>query len=106
MAREFKKNAEKLHIEIDTTELSPSQIRLVRSINVMLKNVLVSDHESEFFEGSAELMRLCAALIKQSRFSDDIMRSSPIPYAEQALEYSVDVLQDVISNARVVHYDN
>lgn len=106
MAREFKQTADKLHIEIDTTELTPSQIRLVRSINVMLKNVLVSDHEDEFFEGSAELMRLCAALIKQSRFSDDIMRSSPIPYAEQALEYSVDALQDVISNARVVHYDN
>lgn len=106
MAKEFKQTDDRLQITFDTSELTPSQVRLVRSINVMLKNVLISDQENEFFEGSAELMRLCAALIKQSRFTDDIMRASNIPYAEQALEYSVDALQDVISNARVVHYDN
>lgn len=106
MAKAFKQTTDSLEITFDTTELTPSQVRLVRSINVMLKNVLISDQENEFFEGSAELMRLCAALIKQSRFTDDIMRTSNIPYAEQALEYSVDALQDVISNSRVVHYDN
>ena len=34
------------------------------------------------------------------------MKANDIPYAEQVLEYSLDVLQDQMSLSKVVSYDN
>ncbi len=96
-------SAQELTLKIDTTELTPSQVRLVRSLNLMIQHILTTDEESEFFESSAQVMKLCASLIKQSNFSKD---KKLIPYAEQALEFSMDILQDHISNSTVISYDN
>lgn len=95
-----------LQLEIDTTEMTPAQIRLVKRMNAMFTHVLTADTEENFFEGSAELMRVCASLIQQARFTDDQKRVSKIPYADQALEYSMDILQEHMSEAKVVSYDN
>ena len=59
-----------------------------------------------FFNGSADLLRMCAALIKQANFTEKLKGIDGIPYANQALEYSIDVLQEQIANAKVVTYDN
>lgn len=93
-------------IELDAAELTPAQIRLIKSINSMLHHVLVTENEEEYFEGSAEFMRMCAALIKQAKFTDELKGPDNIPYAQQALEYSMDVLNEYITNAKVVTYDN
>ncbi len=95
----------KVFIEVDATEMTNAQVRLLKSINAMMEHVLTTDEEGEFFEASAEAMRMCASLIKQSHFAAEL-EIGGIPYAEQALEYSMDVLTDHISNAKVVHYDN
>jgi hypothetical protein len=95
-----------IKIEIDGSELTPQQIRLVKSLNTMLTHVLLTENEEEYFEGSAEFMRMCAALIKQARFTEELKDQSNIPYAQQALEYSVDVLQDYVTASKVVAYDN
>lgn len=95
-----------LTLTFDTTELSPAQVRLVRRMHAMLADLLTTDEEGEYFEGSAELMRLCAAMIKQSHFSDSKLRTASIPYGEQALEYSMDALQEQMSQSRVLTYDN
>lgn len=97
---------EKILIEIDTAELTQSQVRLVKSINMMLQHVLITDDEEEFFTGSAEFMRMCAAIIKNAHFAQDLKDVDNIPYAQQALEYSMDILQEHITGSSVVNYDN
>lgn len=95
-----------IKIEIDGSELTPQQVRLIRSLNTMLAHVLLTESEEEYFEGSAEFMRMCAALIKQARFTEELKDQSNIPYAQQALEYSVDILQEYVTASKVVAYDN
>jgi hypothetical protein len=95
-----------IRIEIDGSELTPNQIRLIRSLNTMLAHVLMTDNEEEYFEGSAEFLRMCAALIKQAHFTENLKDSSNIPYAQQALEYYMDVLQEYVATSKVVTYDN
>ncbi|MEC7276109.1 MAG: hypothetical protein VXV96_07295 [Bdellovibrionota bacterium] len=98
-------NQQKIFIEIDTTEMSASQIRMIKTLNSLLSHVLVTESEGEYFDNSAEVMRMAAALIKQANFISD-MKANDIPYAEQVLEYSLDVLQDQMSLSKVVSYDN
>ncbi len=95
-----------ISIQLDSSELSPAQIRLIKSLNTIVAHVLTTDDESEFFEGSAECMRLCASLIKQSYFAQELKDQDQIPYADQAIEYSMDVLQDSLEGSSVVCYDN
>jgi len=95
-----------IKIEIDGSELSANQVRLIRSLNTMLAHVLLTGNEEEYFEGSAEFMRMCAALIKQAHFTENLKDVNNIPYAQQALEYSIDVLQEYVTNSKVVTYDN
>jgi hypothetical protein len=66
----------------------------------------VTENEEEYFEGSAEFMRMCAALIKQAHFTENLKDASNIPYAQQALEYSMDILQEYVTSSKVVTYDN
>ena len=106
MSAQHSKKDSMLRIEIDGSDFSPQQIRLIRSMNTLLANVMVTENEEEYFEGSAEFMRMCAALIKQARFSENLKGIDNIPYAQQALEYSMDVLQEYVTNAKVVTYDN
>lgn len=94
-----------LNLKIDTNELSPNQIRLIKSVNSMIMHVLTTRQEDEFFDGSADLMRMCAALIKQAHFIE-IQDISEIPYGKQALEYSVDILREHMEKSKVVTYDN
>ncbi|MAE59429.1 MAG: hypothetical protein CME69_11145 [Halobacteriovorax sp.] len=95
----------KIYIEVDATELTDAQVRLLKSVNAMMEHVLTTDEESEFFEASAEAMRMCASLIKQAHFAHDL-EIDGIPYAEQALEYSMDILNEHMTNSKVVQYDN
>lgn len=94
-----------IQINVDTSELSPAQVRMIKSLNTMLLHTITTDEEGEFFEGSAELMRIMASLIKQANFST-LLKSNEIPYAEQALEYSMDALADQITGAKITNYDN
>ncbi len=96
----------KIRIEIDASELSANQVRLIRSLNTMIAHVLLTESEEEYFEGSAEFMRMCASLIKQAHFSSSLKDAQNIPYAQQALEYSMDVLQEYVTASKVVSYDN
>ncbi len=96
---------EKLYIEIDATELSAAQMRALKTLNMLLNHNLTTESEGEFFDSSAEIMRVCASLIKQANFVSE-MDKSEIPYAQQALEFSMDVLQDQVSSSKVINYDN
>jgi len=96
---------QQLLIEFDTSELKPQQIRLLKTINGLLAHVAKTEEESELFESSAELMKQIASLIKQSNFIE-LSGADPIPYAEQALEYSLDHLVDMIHSDDIISFDN
>jgi hypothetical protein len=98
-------NQKKMFIEIDTTEMTSAQMRMVKTLNSLMNHVLVTESEGEYFDNAAEVMRICASLIKQANFTTD-MKANNVPYAEQVLEYSIDLLQDHMSQAKVVSYDN
>jgi hypothetical protein len=102
----LKKTEQIMNIEVDTEGLAPAQIRLVRSLHSILVHVLKAEDEDEFFDGSAEFMRLCASIIKQSKFPEQLENQGEIPYADQALEFSMDILQDYIGEENIVTYDN
>jgi hypothetical protein len=102
----LKQTDKTLTIEIDTTNLDASQIRLIKSMSILIPQVLKTASEQEFFDGSAEFMRLCASIIKQTKFSESQKKLSDIPYANQALEYSIDILEEHMQKASVVTYDN
>ena len=99
------KKKEKITVELDASKLTPPQIRLIRSLNSTLYNVLTTADEGDFFDGSAEFMRLCASLIQQAQFTNQFQTNN-IPYADQALEYSVDILQEHMASSKVTVYDN
>jgi hypothetical protein len=95
-----------IKIEIDGNDFTPQQVRLIRSLNTILTHVMATENEEEYFEGSAEAMRMCAALIKQAHFTEKLKGVDNISYAQQALEYSMDVLQEYVSSSKVITYDN
>ena len=96
-----------MNIDFDTTELNSQQIRLVKTINSMLSHVLTTDEESEYFDGSAELMKMVASAVKQSNFTTEWANDESIPYATQALEFCVDIVSDQIHNGdEVIQHDN
>ena len=100
------KNDSILNLQIDTSELTPNQVRLIKSLNSLLLGVITTDDEAEFFDDSAEAMRICASLIQQSDFTQQYNYNKAIPYADQAIEYSIDILQEQMSSRKVTIYDN
>jgi len=89
-------------IELDTQNLTPQQIRLIKHLNYALKATLTTEYEDEYFELSAEFMKTCAALIKSAHFAAEYEEY----YSDQALEYAADIMEENISKKRSIPYDN
>lgn len=100
------KENKELHIKLNVAELSPSQVRLIKTLNTLLVQVLTAPDEAEYFDGSAEFMRACAGAIKQSNFTESLKSKDGISYADQALEFSLDSISDDIQGAKLVNFDN
>lgn len=92
-----------LTIELDTTELSTHQIRLIKRVNSMISHVLTTDNESEYFDSSSELLKLTANIVKKANFAE---QDSKIEYSKQALEFCADILSDQVYEDDIVNYDN
>ncbi|MBF0360494.1 MAG: hypothetical protein HQK49_05745 [Oligoflexia bacterium] len=110
-----------LNFSINTKNLNEAQIRVIRMVNSVLLELLNSNNEAQFFEKSAELMRLSAIAIKQSNFNsmgpENHMTTSTatsegvrIPYADQAIEFSIDNLFEIFSGVnpsnKLINFDN
>ncbi len=106
MAVDTQKASDKVKIEIDTKEMTPQQIRLLRTLNTLMVHVLHAEDEEQYFEGSAELIRVAASLITQAKFNEETKKHTSIPYAQQVLEYSMDILSEYMEDQKVVAYDN
>jgi hypothetical protein len=92
-------------IKKDNAGLSAAQMRLIRSIHSMLLHISSVKNEEEFFEGSAELMRMVAQAVQQSDFVQS-KGDEEINYAEQAVEFAIDVVNEALQKRKVISYDN
>jgi hypothetical protein len=88
-----------LIIKLDTTEMTPSQIRLLKSINGLLVHVLTADDEAEYFDASAELLKKAADVIRVAQFAE---KNNSMGYGQQALEYAVDFLNETLNDKNLI----
>ena len=102
----IKEKNKNLSIEFNTEGMTPTQKRTIKSLNNLISEVSLTSDEKAFFENSAELLRLAASLIKMAKFTSEQRTENPIPYDDQVLEFSVEVLQEQIENSKVVSFDN
>lgn len=92
-----------LLLKMNTEGLTSIQVRLVKSIHSLLANVLASDEESEYFETSAELLKKTAELIKHANFA---VQNKGMSYGNQAVEFSVDTLNESMDENKIQNLDN
>ncbi len=97
------KNDKELLIKLNTEEMTPTQVRLLKSVTSLLTNVVSADEESEYFEASSELFKKVAELVKHAQFAHN---NKKMNYGEQAVEYSIDNLNDTLENQNLRNIDN
>jgi hypothetical protein len=96
------KNKE-LHLKLDLEGLTPSQVRVLKSIHSLLASVVAAEDESEYFQMSADLMKKTAEFIKQSNFA---LEHKEMAYGDQALEFSIDTLNETLEENGLKNLDN
>ena len=96
-----------LTLQLDASELSPGQQRLIRYINSVLLHVITTHDEAEYFDGSNQAMRMLAALIRQANFAQkERERNSDIPYPVQALEFCMETMAQDLAQDKEIIFDN
>jgi hypothetical protein len=93
-------------VNIDSSELKAHQVRLIKTVNSLISTLMTTDNEEEFFETTSELVKMVASAVKRSNFSEEFCKGEKIPYAEQALEFALDHLNDEIHNGDFLRFDN
>lgn len=86
---------QELTLKIKTDDMSPAQVRLLKRIHTLLIHTLTAEDEGEYFEASAELLQQAVQLVRHSHFPENT--SGKIPYADQAVEYAVDFLNEALT---------
>lgn len=92
-----------LHIKLNTEELTPIQIRLIKAVNALMGQLLTADDESEYFELSAELLRKAAETIKHAHFAN---QNNDMSYGDQAFEFALDFLNESLDQSKIGNVDN
>jgi hypothetical protein len=93
-----------LILRVETHDLTPKQVRLLKHAHTLLVHVLVSEDEDEYFEASAQLLKQAVQLIKHSNFPEEA--KSAIPYGDQAIEYAVEELNVLLASRGQLNIDN
>jgi hypothetical protein len=101
--QDMKKDSSEIVIKLNVEELSPTQIRLIKSVHSLIAHVLVADDEAEYFDAGAALLRKSAELIKHSSFATS---NKDISYGDQAVEYAVDFLNEILGEQKLNSIDN
>jgi hypothetical protein len=94
---------QELLIKLNVEEMTPTQVRLLKNITSLLTNVVSADEEAEFFDSSSELFKKVAELVKHSHFAET---NRKINYGEQAVEYSIDNLNETLETSNLHNIDN
>ncbi len=92
-----------LLIKLNVEELSPLQVRLVKSITSLMAHVLSAEDEAEYFEASSNLLKKTADVIKESNFAH---QNKQMNYGDQAVEFAVDFLNEELNGNKIGNVDN
>ncbi len=94
------KKSPTLLLNLNTKNLKPEQIRLIKRINTVLHQVLKTQGQEDFFRSSAELLTLAASAINFSQFEKEQ------DFTREALGYALDTLEENIEHKKLIHYDH
>lgn len=97
------KKEQELLIRLNIEEMTPAQVRLLKNITALLTSVVSADEEAEYFDSSSELFKKVAELVKHSHFAET---NRKINYGEQAVEYSIDNLNETLDSNSLRNIDN
>lgn len=92
-----------LNIKLNTEDLNPTQVRLIKAVNALMGQLLTAEDESEYFELSAELLRKTAEAIKHAHFAG---QNNDMSYGDQAVEFALDFLNDSLNQSNLGNVDN
>ena len=108
--KEIKQSKTKLivpiDVDVDEATLPAPQVRLLKSLNALILSALTTVEEDQFFKTTEEIMMICAGIINQSHFSKAQSKNNSIPYAKQAIELSIDSLQEQLERNALNRYDH
>jgi hypothetical protein len=93
-----------LVMKVETHDLTPMQVRLLKHAHTLLVHVLTAEDEAEYFEASAQLLKQSVQLIKHANFPDS--SKDGIAYGEQAIEYAVETLNETLADNGHINIDN
>ena len=85
-----------LLLKLNVEGLTPTQVRLIKSIHSLLANLVAADEEAEYFEMSSQLMKKTAEAIKHSSFA---LEHKTMNYGEQAVEFGIDSLSEAMGDS-------
>ena len=101
--QDLRANSKELLLKINAEELTPTQVRLLKSVTSLLSQVLTAEDETEYFEMSADLMKKVAETIKHSDFAD---KNKAMSYGTQAVEFAIDFINESLDQNKLNNIDN
>lgn len=94
-------------VTLNTQDLTEKQLRILKQIHFLSIEAMKTDCEVEFFEKSSMLMNQMAKALMHSHFGGaDEFDFDKIPYAKQALEYSMENLEDLLEGKISEDFDH
>ena len=94
-------------VTLNTRNLTEKQLRILKQIHFLTIEAMKTDCEVEFFEKSSMLMNQMAKALMHSNFGGaDEFNFDKIPYAKQALEYSIENLEDLLEGKVSEDFDH
>ncbi len=92
-----------LLLKLNAEELTPTQVRLLKSVMSLLGHVLTAEDESEYFDCSADLMKKVAETIKHADFAT---KNKKMAYGNQAVEFAIDFINETLDQNKLQNIDN
>jgi len=105
MRQELLKLANDLTEVSTQNELAPQQSRLIKTCIIAMLELSQTHNEDDFFNTAKDLFQNLAAIMKHSHFQTTTGKTNRIPYAEQAIELSIEILSDELYTKKLKKYD-
>ncbi len=97
------KKDKELHIHLNTEELNQVQVRLLKNTNALMVQLMTAEDEAEYFELCSQMMVKMAEIVKHAHFANN---HKEMNYGEQALEFSLDFLNESLDQTKYGNIDN